>query len=37
MLITASEDCTARVWNTKTRKCTRVIKGHDAEVLRVTW
>jgi len=34
---TASEDCSARVWGGAAHEQQACLKGHNAEVLRVSW
>ena len=37
LLVSASEDCTARVWRLQDLRQTALLSGHSAEVLRVAW
>ena len=37
LLVSASEDCTARVWQLQDLRQTALLSGHSAEVLRVAW
>jgi len=34
MIVSGSGDCTLKVWETETGKCTLTLKGHREEVVR---
>eukprot|EP00741_Cyanophora_paradoxa_P023275 tig00000254_g22482.t1 len=36
-LASASQDCTVRLWDTRTGRCVQTLRGHTGEVLCVAW